>query len=151
MTTAIEHLLDVVQRNEGALVLSFGGVMWAVAAEFGRETEDSPVVGGAAYGMGGTWADALEQAASQCGWAVPERMVVTYDDTGNESSRWPVPQVVESLAQLPAGSSIAADQAALVVSIHRRGEQVLKSRFSATTDSVADILRFLRTQQVTTA
>lgn len=108
------------------------------------------LLGGAAYGMHETWTGAIEQAASQCGWPIPERLVVTYDDTGTESGRWVVPQAVESLNQLPAGSSIAAEQAALVVGISEHGEQVLKSRFSARDWPVADILRFLRARPVTT-
>lgn len=79
MTTAIEHLLSVVEKNEGALAVSFTKDTWSVACEFGREAEDSPMVGGAAYGMSDvSWAEATEQAASQCGWGpvqAPEALV----------------------------------------------------------------------------
>lgn len=41
---------------------------WLVGLEFGREAEDSPMAGGAAYGTGKTLAEAAERVAEEMGW-----------------------------------------------------------------------------------
>lgn len=50
-----------VQRNEDA-----GVPVWMVSYEFGKEAEDSDMVGGAAYGVGDTPEEALRQVLEQC-------------------------------------------------------------------------------------
>jgi hypothetical protein len=40
---------------------------WMVSFEFGKEAEDSDMVGGAAYGAAETAEEAVKQVAAQCG------------------------------------------------------------------------------------
>lgn len=46
---------------------SIAGRSWTVAIEFGREAPDSPMVGGAAYGVASDLREAVEQALSEAG------------------------------------------------------------------------------------
>lgn len=67
----------VEDAGEGVFAISYMGEKkkgWSVMAEFGREAEDSPMVGGAAYGMGSTLREALEPAGVDCGlWEREEK------------------------------------------------------------------------------
>jgi hypothetical protein len=49
------------------LVLSNHRVHYAVASEFGQEAEDSPMVGGAVYGLSPSLDEALNQALLKAG------------------------------------------------------------------------------------
>lgn len=51
----------MVQREQN------GEMSWIVSAEFGSEAPDSPMVGGAAYGLDKDLRRALEVAAHDCG------------------------------------------------------------------------------------
>lgn len=66
----------VENAGEGFLGMAFrpkdGADRWVVTAEFGREAPDSPMVGGAAYGVAGDLREALEVAGSDCGLWVRE-------------------------------------------------------------------------------
>ena len=58
------------QDGGGALVIQRtedDAVPWMVSFEFGKEAEDSDMVGGAAYGAADTAEEALKQVVSQCG------------------------------------------------------------------------------------
>jgi hypothetical protein len=39
--------------------------MWVCSMEFGREAPDSPMAGGAGYGFGGTWEEAVDEALNR--------------------------------------------------------------------------------------
>lgn len=73
MLLLAEYVKDA---GEGVFGVSYKGVKkgWSVMAEFGREAPDSPMVGGAAYGMGDTLREALEPAGADCGlWEQEEK------------------------------------------------------------------------------
>lgn len=57
-------LVDFIQREGGALAVSYnpdlnGDDKWTAALHFGKEAEDSDMVGGAAYGIGPTFYEAF--------------------------------------------------------------------------------------------
>jgi len=65
----MERLAKHVEQAGGgvfAMVLKQGGGEWVVSAEFGQEAPDSPMAGGAAYGLDGDLRRALETAAHDC-------------------------------------------------------------------------------------
>jgi len=41
---------------------------WLVAAEYGREAPDSPMVGASSYGTGFTAREAIDQVLAETGW-----------------------------------------------------------------------------------
>jgi len=67
----VEMILRYVEYLGGIVAFvrkdSDGTNEWVIAAEFGKEAEDSPMVGGGAYGSGPDLRVAVEQVASDCG------------------------------------------------------------------------------------
>lgn len=71
----VEQALDIITDLESPtrLVISrVGPDGWAAGVEFGREAPDSPMAGGAAYGMGTTAAEALIGVIMDGGFKVKE-------------------------------------------------------------------------------
>lgn len=56
-------------EDEGTFALGFHRGKWTTAIEWGKEAEDSPMVGAAAYGMGETAQEATLAAMREAGWA----------------------------------------------------------------------------------
>lgn len=74
-TARIMELLTrhVEEAGQGVLGLGYRpGSGWAVWTEFGKEAEDSPMAGGAAYGDGEHLREALLPAARDCGLVAKE-------------------------------------------------------------------------------
>lgn len=64
--TSAQVLLDTLGEQGGSLAINGeDDGEWIVAIEFGREADDSPMAGGAAYGAGSTMAEALDSAAKE--------------------------------------------------------------------------------------
>lgn len=71
----LEMVVGYVGEQDGGGLLALirrepksgGGLEWYLHAEFGKEAEDSPMAGGAAYGVDPDLRVALEQVASDCG------------------------------------------------------------------------------------
>lgn len=55
------------ERGGGSIGFGVNEGEWTVSAIFGQEAEDSPMAGGAAHGIASTLAEAVEQAAGECG------------------------------------------------------------------------------------
>jgi hypothetical protein len=64
----IAMIANKLAEQEGTFALGFHGGKWSVAIEWGKEAEDSPMVGAAAYGMGDTAQDAVFGALKETGW-----------------------------------------------------------------------------------
>lgn len=63
----------VESAGEGIVAFAYRpGKGWVVQTEFGKEAEDSPMVGGAAYGTGEHLREALLPAARDCGLVAKE-------------------------------------------------------------------------------
>lgn len=56
------------QGRDGLQVSARENDPWVVGIEFGQEAPDSDMAGGAAYGMGETMLEALQQAVDETGW-----------------------------------------------------------------------------------
>jgi hypothetical protein len=65
----LDHMRD--QDGGGQLVISTRGTGedWVVGYHFGKEADDSPMAGGAAYGMGPDLDSTVVQVAEQVGLA----------------------------------------------------------------------------------
>jgi hypothetical protein len=68
----LEGVRGLIEQGGGALMLSHDPSRspddsWIVAIEWGREENDSPMAGAAAYGLGSTPTDALEKALKEAG------------------------------------------------------------------------------------
>jgi len=55
-------------EREGMFTLAFHGSQWTAGIEWGKEVEDSPMVGAAAYGVGSTAQEAVLTALQDAGW-----------------------------------------------------------------------------------
>jgi hypothetical protein len=64
----INSLVVGLSRETGNFLLAFNGVDWVAGIEFGREAVDSPMAGGAAYGLGATAEEAISSALAETGW-----------------------------------------------------------------------------------
>lgn len=67
----IEMVLRYVEDQGGIVAFvrkdSDGSKEWVVSAEFGKEADDSPMAGGAAYGLDADLRVAVEAVAADCG------------------------------------------------------------------------------------
>lgn len=59
-TTQLLGMLKTLENQEGVLAINHRNGEWTVLMEFGREAEDSPMAGGALYGVGPSLREALE-------------------------------------------------------------------------------------------
>lgn len=66
-----EHL--AVEEGSFALVCHDG--QWTASIEWGCEADDSPMVGAAAYGIGATAREAIENAVDEAGWSATKSPV----------------------------------------------------------------------------
>jgi hypothetical protein len=69
--SALEFLGTFADTNEAQVVIDRQQEprpTWSVGVHWGREAPDSPMVWAAAYGIGDTLTEAVEQAAEECGW-----------------------------------------------------------------------------------
>lgn len=59
----------VLEKEGGRLAIAYDHhrAEWVVGLEFGQEADDSDMAGGAAYGTGDTYSEAMAQAAGDLG------------------------------------------------------------------------------------
>lgn len=63
----IKRLTSHLDKTKGAVVVSRDKRGYAAASEWGQEAPDSPMAGGAAYGMGDSPAQALGEMLTEAG------------------------------------------------------------------------------------
>lgn len=66
----IDTIITGLAREGGGfgIVFNMERGKWFTSLEFGREAEDSPMAGGAAYGVSATAEEAIRQIVEQTGW-----------------------------------------------------------------------------------
>lgn len=66
---AVNRVVRGLEREgDGHLFLTHEGGRWGCVVTFGREDPDSPMAAGAAHGVAGTAAEALQKAVTETGW-----------------------------------------------------------------------------------
>jgi hypothetical protein len=72
VAAVLMKVIEHIEANGGALVIGYSDRRgWTLGYEFGAEDPDSPMVGGAAYGMGDAFAEALAIVAMDLGITPP--------------------------------------------------------------------------------
>lgn len=65
----LDALAKGLEENEGSFTMYYDAERdWTVSIIFGREAEDSPMAGGAAFGLGSSAYDAMAEALTEAGW-----------------------------------------------------------------------------------
>lgn len=60
----LERLVTLIRDQGGTFTVANRDGEWLIGCEFGREAEDSPMAGGALYGIGRTFEEAAASAVA---------------------------------------------------------------------------------------